>query len=173
LTEQQATELWKDLYFIAFPQTREWLAETTQSNATFDMWVRVIKNCDFDDVFTVMNDMIDGKREKPKAYERDETPQLIRQQANEIRSERNEKATTARKYFGQSKGSWAKMLSWNTGQLACSFGRMVREKQLTPEQNAERLEQLFQVERKQIDPPDWYVSMTGIKDENSSPFHAA
>ena len=67
-----------------------------QGNKTLDIWKRVISGCDFDDVGTVINKMIDGEMQLPKAYERETTPQLVKRAANDLRHHRAERRRMSR-----------------------------------------------------------------------------
>ncbi len=93
MTDDQAKECWA-FYFAAFPDSKAWMQK--QGNKTLDIWKRVISNCEYDDVGAVVNKMIDGEMELPKAYERETTPQLVKRAANELRHARAERKRMTR-----------------------------------------------------------------------------
>jgi hypothetical protein len=93
MKDEQAKECWA-YYFAAFPDSKTWMAK--QGNKTLDIWKRVILHCDYDDVSAVINAMIDGDIETPKAYERDTTAQLVKRAANDRRFRRQEKQRMAK-----------------------------------------------------------------------------
>lgn len=93
MRDEQAKECWA-YYFAAFPDSKTWMAK--QGNKTLDIWKRVILHCDYDDVSAVINAMIEGEIETPKAYERDTTAQLIKRAANDRRFRRQEKQRMAK-----------------------------------------------------------------------------
>ena len=93
MTDDQAKECW-GYYFAAFPDSKTWMQK--QGNKTLDIWKRVISGCDFDDVGTVINKMIDGEMQLPKAYERETTPQLVKRAANDLRHHRAERRRMSR-----------------------------------------------------------------------------
>ena len=93
MRDEQAKECWA-YYFAAFPDSKTWM--TKQGNKTLDIWKRVILHCDYDDVEAVINAMIEGDIETPKAYERDTTAQLVKRAANDRRFRRQEKQRMAK-----------------------------------------------------------------------------
>lgn len=151
-----------EFFFIAFPQTRKWLSEQQHPNKTYDIWTRVLRGCDYDDVDVVMNEMIDGKLTLPAAYERDQIPQIIRREANARRSRRNEKLRTERKYLNQSKGAWDEVRKTQTGQIAIALGKMTARGDITEAENNRRLDELLnQWDKGKINSPDWIKAMLG------------
>ena len=159
---EQTKEVW-DFYFIGCPDTKAWLAKQADPNATFKLWRKTLKGCDFDDVFKVMNDMIDGDRDRPEAYERDRTAIWVRTQANDLRYERNRKIEQEEKYHTGARGAMKYVQQTETGGIACRLGRMVQEKKITVEENNRRFEEAKQWDKGQIEAPEWLRNMLARK----------
>ncbi len=159
---EQTKELW-DFFFIGSPDTKAWLAKQDDPNATFKLWRNTIKNCDFDDVNSVMNDMMDGTRDRPEAYERDRTAIWIRTQSDDLRYERNRKVEQEEKYHTSARGAMKYVQQTAFGGIACRLGRMVQEKKLTVEENNRRFKEGYLWDKGKIEAPEWLRNMLGGK----------
>ncbi len=165
ITQLQAENQFLRL-FTVYPSYRAFLESSGDSNATLDAWCKIISECDQDDVEAVVDEIVSGKREAVGRYEKqDQLPFNLRAEAMARKTKREQSQTQEEMYHKpiREKRSWCENTEIETSSLAVKLGAMVKAKQITREECAERLDYLIDVWDKGGEDPDWIEKLRTVK----------
>jgi hypothetical protein len=164
ITQIQAEHQFKRL-FTVYPSYRAFLESAGDSNATLDAWCKIISECEQDDVEAVVDEIVSGKREAVGRYEKqDQLPFNLRAEAMARKTKREQSQTQEEMYHKPIRekrlGAYGRK---ETSSLAVKLGAMVKAKQITREEGAERLDYLIDVWDKGGEDPDWIEKLRTVK----------
>ena len=164
ITQLQAENQFLRL-FTVYPSYRSFLESSGDSNATLDAWCKIISGCDQDDVEAVVDEIVSGKREAVGRYEKpDQLPFNLRAEAMARKTKRVQAITQDEMYHKPIRekrlGAYGRK---ETSSLAVKLGAMVKAKQITREEHAERLDYLIDVWDKGGDDPEWIEKLRTVK----------
>ena len=134
------------------PSYRDWLGRLKDGegkpsgSATADSWIGMLLGCDLDDVVTIVDKIVAGEIDPPGLEpfgKPEQMPRMIRREANELRSSRNERQTQTEKYHQPRVGAWSFVTSDSTGRIAVALGEQVKRKEISREVNDERMIELL------------------------------
>src|SRR6056297_459159 len=127
--------------FVVFPSYREWLEKMENGNDTLNAWCRMISSCDLFDVSSVVDEIVEGRREPTTQFQKpDALPRNILEESRTRRGRRSDSERQFVKYHQAATEARCRDpkfgLAWRAG---LRLGKLVRDGKLTTEQNKDRM----------------------------------
>lgn len=155
MTENEIGEVLKPL-LGAFPTLAEFYRRNRDGLRS--AWLKQLEFVSRADAAVVIDQIIGGEIELPPNYEYDRTAVLIRREANQIASRRNERNRINEKYLNAKSNAFNVVRKNRTGNIAVQIGEMVKRHEITREQNDKMMEELLAWD-KGGDEPSWMKEM--------------
>ena len=153
MVESEAKEVLAKL-FVAFPQLRAWLAGSENANEIYRVWLRVLEGCGADDATEIVDRMIVGDL-VIEAYDREKTAQVIRREANHIRSAKTEKARMRNLSFAaKDRSAIVRRVLGGVGSAAIRLGELKKFRGVSQFDHDKMLEELLNYDHGAAK-PDW------------------
>jgi hypothetical protein len=143
-----------------YPRLQGLLMREVGSLTQGQIWCNAVidSGCNLDSFEDVCYQFIDMKRSLPEPVDR-LIFDLI-QDAKDLNFEKEKKLEQHMKYHRPKAGE---VMGWvrndKTGTIAVTLGTMVKQGSITEEESSKRVDQLFQLERGEIERPEWLDAM--------------
>lgn len=143
--------------FVPFPSIKDYLRTTDSADATLTAWASMLTHSDAADVKDVVDEILRGQRAAVGQYQKpDMVARNIRDEANDRRSKRNAKRKQEMNYhqdLSHLRGTDPKLgVYWRE---ALRLGGAVKAKEITKDENADRMAILSDWYGGRGPSPDW------------------